>query len=224
MTLWKRAVFFSFGWAAKAVASMWMRTCRITEFGREIEGRLSEEHPGRGLLYASWHRGLFFVVYWFRNQNVVSMASASEDGELAAQAAKRFGWITTRGSSSRGGRQAFREMEALVHRGYKGGLVADAPQGPRFVFQTRNHLSGQTDRASDHSGDLECGSPLDGAKLGSHHCSKTVFPGLSPCSRIPPSGYPRTLPVKHAGATSGSSISSSTESCIRPTISLRPRA
>lgn len=133
MTLWKRAAFYGFGWAAKVIASMWLGTCRITEFGREIEDRFSEEHPGRGLLYASWHRGLFFVIYWYRNQNVVSIASASEDGELAAQAAKRFGWITTRGSSSRGGRQAFREMEALVRRGYKGGLVADAPQGPRFV-------------------------------------------------------------------------------------------
>lgn len=133
MTLWKRAAFYGFGWAAKVIASLWLGTCRITEFGREIEDRLSEEYPGRGLLYASWHRGLFFVIYWYRNQNVVSIASASEDGELAAQAAKRFGWITTRGSSSRGGRQAFREMEALVRRGYKGGLVADAPQGPRFV-------------------------------------------------------------------------------------------
>ena len=133
MKQWKRAAFYSFGWAAKVIASMWLRTCRITEFGREIEDRCSEKHPGRGLLYASWHRGLFFVIYWFRNQNVVSIASASEDGELAAQAARRFGWITARGSSSRGGRQAFREMEALVRRGYKGGLVADAPQGPRFV-------------------------------------------------------------------------------------------
>jgi len=133
MKLWKRAAFYGFGWAAKVIASMWLGTCRITEFGREIEDRCSEEHPGRGSLYASWHRGLFYVIYWFRNQNVVSIASASEDGELAAQAARRFGWITARGSSSRGGRQAFREMEALVRRGYKGGLVADAPQGPRFV-------------------------------------------------------------------------------------------
>jgi len=76
---------------------------------------------------------LFFVVYWYRNQNAVSIASASEDGELAAQAAKRFGWVTARGSSSRGGRQAFREMEGYINKGYKGGLVADAPRGPRFV-------------------------------------------------------------------------------------------
>jgi lysophospholipid acyltransferase (LPLAT)-like uncharacterized protein len=130
---WKRAVFFLFGWVAKAVATLWLSSCRITEFGREIEAKYLKEHPGNGLLYASWHRGLFFVIYWYRNQNVVSIASASEDGELAAQAAKRFGWIPVRGSSSRRGRQAYRQMEALVRQGRKGGLVVDAPRGPRFV-------------------------------------------------------------------------------------------
>ena len=133
MRLWKRAAFFAFGWAAKIVATLWLSTCRITEFGREIEKQYLNDNPGKGLLYASWHRGLFFVIYWYRNQNVVSIASASEDGELAAQAAKRFGWITARGSSSRRGRQAFREMEDFVKNGHKGGLVADAPRGPRFV-------------------------------------------------------------------------------------------
>jgi lysophospholipid acyltransferase (LPLAT)-like uncharacterized protein len=133
MRFWKPAAYYTFGWVSKVVASLWLSTCRISEFGREIEEQYLKNNPGKGVLYASWHRGLFFVIYWYRNQNVVSIASASKDGELAAQAAKRFGWITVRGSSSRGGRQAFREMEALVGRGYKGGLVADAPRGPRFV-------------------------------------------------------------------------------------------
>jgi len=133
MKLWKRAAFWAFGWTSKTVASLWLSTCRITEFGRGIEQEYLTQNPDKGLLYASWHRGLFFVIYWYRNQNVVSIASASEDGELAAQAAKRFGWITARGSSSRGGRQAYRAMEDLVNKGHKGGLVADAPRGPRFV-------------------------------------------------------------------------------------------
>ena len=133
MNLWKRAGFWAFGWLSKAAATLWLSTCRITEFGREIEEEYIEKNPHKGVLYASWHRGLFFVIYWDRHQKVVSIASASEDGELAAQAARRFGWITSRGSSSRGGWQAYREMEALLNQGHKGGLVADAPRGPRFV-------------------------------------------------------------------------------------------
>lgn len=133
MSIWKRVGFYLFGWAARVVATLWLSTCRVTKFGREIETRYLKANPGKGLLFASWHRGLFFIIYWFRNRKAVSIASASEDGELAAQAAKRFGWITARGSSSRGGRQAFREMETYIHQGHIGGLVADAPRGPRFV-------------------------------------------------------------------------------------------
>ena len=133
MTIWKRALFYIFGWAARVAVTLWLSTCRVTEFGRDIETRYLGANPGKGLLYASWHRGLFYSVYWYRNRNMVSIASASEDGELAAQAAKRFGWTTARGSSSRGGRKAFREMEDYINKGYKGGLVADAPRGPRFV-------------------------------------------------------------------------------------------
>ena len=133
MRIWKRGAFFIFGWVSKLFATLWLGTCRISEYGRETEEEYLKEHPNKGLLYASWHRGLFFVIYWYRNQNVVSIASASEDGELAAQAAKRFGWVTVRGSSSRGGRKAYREMEELVRQGFKGGLVVDAPRGPRFV-------------------------------------------------------------------------------------------
>ena len=133
MSIWKRVGFYIFGWAARVVATLWLSTCRVVEFGREIETRYLKAYPGKGLLYASWHRGLFYGIYWFRNQQVVSIASASEDGELAAQAAKRFGWITARGSSSRGGRKAFRMVESYVQKGHKGGLAADAPRGPRFV-------------------------------------------------------------------------------------------
>jgi lysophospholipid acyltransferase (LPLAT)-like uncharacterized protein len=133
ISIWKRTGFYIFGWAARVLATLWLSTCRVTEFGREIETQYLMANPGKGLLYASWHRGLFFFIYWYRNQSAVTIASASEDGELAAQAAKRFGWVTARGSSSRGGQQAFRKMEGYINKGYKGGLVADAPRGPRFV-------------------------------------------------------------------------------------------
>ena len=99
MSIWKRAGFYLFGWVARVLATLWLSTCRVVEFGRGIESRYLKANPGKSLLYASWHRGLFFVIYWYRNQQAVSIASASEDGELAAQAAKRFGWITARGSS-----------------------------------------------------------------------------------------------------------------------------
>ena len=128
-----QTVAMLFGWVARAVATLLFATCRVTFFGREIESRYLREHPGRGLLYASWHRGLMFLVYLYRFQQAVVMASASRDGELAAQATKCFGWIPVRGSSTRRGGPALLEMKTLVEKGHRAGLVVDAPTGPACV-------------------------------------------------------------------------------------------
>lgn len=122
-----------FGWAGKILASLLFLTCRVQIFGRKIETAYLQHHPGKGLLYASWHRGLMFFVYFYRNLKFVVMASASRDGELAAQAVKRFGWIPVRGSSTRRGSQALREMQPLMEKGHRGGLVVDAPTGPAYI-------------------------------------------------------------------------------------------
>jgi len=108
-------------------------TCRLQVFGREAEDAYEIENPGKGLLFSSWHRGLIYFVYYFRNRGFVVMASASKDGELAAQATRRFGWIPIRGSSSRRGSQALQEMVGYFNRGHRGGLVVDAPTGPPYV-------------------------------------------------------------------------------------------
>jgi len=133
MTAIKYAAYYAFGWAARAVSSILFLTCRVTVYGQEIEKAYFARHPKGGLLYASWHRGIMYLAYFYRFLHYIIMASASDDGELAAQAAKRFGWIVIRGSSTRRGAVALREMERFFHNGHSGGLVVDAPQGPRCV-------------------------------------------------------------------------------------------
>lgn len=133
MKQWETFAFYAFGWVARAVSTILFLTCRVRVFGRDIEKKYVVDHPGKGLLYASWHRGLFYLAYFYRNLKFVVMASASRDGELAAQAAKRYGWIPVRGSSSRRGSQALIEMQAFFKKGHSGGLVVDAPTGPPYI-------------------------------------------------------------------------------------------
>ena len=121
---------YAFGWFARIVSTLLFSTCRVRVFGREIEKKYLEQYPGQGLLYASWHRGLFYLIYFYRNLKFVVMASASRDGELAAQTTRRHGWIPIRGSSSFRGSEALLEMLPLFEKGHRGGLVVDAPQGP----------------------------------------------------------------------------------------------
>jgi lysophospholipid acyltransferase (LPLAT)-like uncharacterized protein len=133
LRLWEKAAFWVFGWISRFLLPLLLATCKVRVFGQEIEREYFAENPGKGLLYASWHRGLFFLVYFYRNLEFIVMASASKDGELAAQATRRFGWIPVRGSSSRRGTVALKEMLELVRKGHCGGLVVDAPRGPRYI-------------------------------------------------------------------------------------------
>lgn len=133
MTTLKSVTSHGFGWLARALLSLLFATCRVEVYGGETESRYLRRHRGRGLLYASWHRGMLFFTWFYRYLGFLIMVSLSDDGEFAAQTLRRFGWITIRGSSSRRGLPALKEMAALFARGRRGGLLVDAPQGPRCV-------------------------------------------------------------------------------------------
>ncbi|MGD8521486.1 MAG: lysophospholipid acyltransferase family protein [Desulfobacterales bacterium] len=133
MKRWKYLLIYLSGWAFRIFGTLMFSTCRVSMFGSEIEESYFEQNPGKSLLYAGWHSRVIFGVYYYRNIPFVGMASTSDDGEIAAQGAKRFGWRVVRGSSSRRGGQALREMVSLINKGYRGGLVVDAPRGPAHV-------------------------------------------------------------------------------------------
>lgn len=120
-------------WAFRIFGTIILSTCQVRVFGREIEKKYFEENPGKSLIYASWHRGVVYGVFFYRNTRFVGMASTSDDGEIAAQGARRFGWKVVRGSSTRGGSQALREMISWIKKGYRAGLVVDAPRGPAHI-------------------------------------------------------------------------------------------
>ena len=58
--------------------------------------------------------------------------SLSFDGDVIAYVAERFGIHSVRGSSSRGGMGAFKQLLTLHKQGYDLGLTVDGPRGPRY--------------------------------------------------------------------------------------------
>jgi hypothetical protein len=63
------------------------------------------------------------------------MASQSKDGEIIALWLERNGYRATRGSSSRGGGQALRELVRHVRAGGHAALTVDGPRGPAREVQ-----------------------------------------------------------------------------------------
>ncbi|MCU0822858.1 MAG: lysophospholipid acyltransferase family protein [Spirochaetes bacterium] len=104
-------------------------TYTITLIDEKHEKAVLEK--GERPIYASWHqRFLPGVTFFNRRKPVVAMVSMSRDGDMMSKAIGMLGWHTVRGSSSKGGTQALKEIKSLTDKGYSVGHLVDGPRGP----------------------------------------------------------------------------------------------
>ena len=109
-------------------------TYTIRIVGTEIEKNVLKKKQVP--IYASWHQRFFPGITLFAARKPIAiMISQSRDGELISGIVNRLGWRPVRGSSSRGGRDALREIKTLVHKGYKVGHIVDGPRGPLGIVK-----------------------------------------------------------------------------------------
>lgn len=85
---------------------------------------------GVPILFALWHGRMFLSIQAHRREGIVTMASRSKDGDIIAGWLERNGYSVVRGSSSRGGSEALREMVRRVRAGNSAALTVDGPTGP----------------------------------------------------------------------------------------------
>jgi lysophospholipid acyltransferase (LPLAT)-like uncharacterized protein len=84
-----------------------------------------------GAIYSAFHQGILIDAIQVRGRGGVVMVSRSKDGEIGTRFCDRFGWTTVRGSSGRGGKDAFAEMtQRLREERTLAGMVCDGPRGP----------------------------------------------------------------------------------------------
>ncbi len=99
--------------------------------------------PKEALIFAAWHNrlalSLMLYEYYVRrprpHRKLTCLVSASKDGGLLARVMELFHVEPTRGSSSRRGAQALRELVALGERGYDIAITPDGPRGPCYVVR-----------------------------------------------------------------------------------------
>jgi lysophospholipid acyltransferase (LPLAT)-like uncharacterized protein len=84
-------------------------------------------------VYAFWHRCLLACAWRFRNHGVVILISRSFDGELIARTVERLGFVAIRGSSSRDGSSALRNLYRSYLDGNYCAITADGPRGPAMI-------------------------------------------------------------------------------------------
>jgi 3-deoxy-D-manno-octulosonic-acid transferase len=103
-------------------------TSRTVWLGRD-QVRLLEA-SGRGFVYAFWHSRQAYLAWAHRDEPVCVLVSRSKDGTLISDTLARIGISTVRGSSSRGGSLAVKELLREAERGRRPGVTPDGPRGP----------------------------------------------------------------------------------------------
>ena len=90
---------------------------------------------GHQPIMAFWHGRILPATYYFRRRGIVVMTSENFDGEWIAGIIERFGYGTSRGSSSRGGPRALLQLTRELDAGRPAGFTVDGPRGPARVSQ-----------------------------------------------------------------------------------------
>jgi len=109
------------------------KTLRIKWIGEENLDPIREND--KRVLYACWHGRMLILSYSHRWQKIHVLISQHRDGELIARIIERLGFVSIRGSTTRGGTKALFEMATKGASGYDVGITPDGPKGPKFKAQ-----------------------------------------------------------------------------------------
>jgi hypothetical protein len=108
----------------------------------DLSGYFSDV-PQEKIIFAIWHNRLALALILYRryvarrdrNRRLVALVSASKDGGLLTGILEMFKVQPVRGSSSRRGAQAFREMVTWGRLGHDLAITPDGPRGPCYTVQ-----------------------------------------------------------------------------------------
>ena len=115
------------------LARLLRMTMRITVLGGEIPQAFIDR--GEGLIGVFWHARLFLPIFGYRGRGVHILVSSHGDGEIIASVMRKFGQSLVRGSSSKGGKEALKEMMRLAKENRDILITPDGPRGPAEVVK-----------------------------------------------------------------------------------------
>lgn len=96
--------------------------------------------PGSPVIFVFWHNRILAMTAAFRRiyprerGGVHVLTSASRDGAWLGEMVRQFGMGSVRGSSSRRGAAAMRELLECVGQGRDIAITPDGPRGPCYEF------------------------------------------------------------------------------------------
>ena len=123
-------------WPIWMLMRLWVCTLRIR---LDPADRARLRDTSRPTVIVFWHNGLFVADAVYRGHRhphlTYGLVSASKDGAWLAAFFDLVGLRAIRGSSSRGGREALRDLLQKLREGHDVALTPDGPRGPVHSFK-----------------------------------------------------------------------------------------
>ena len=135
-TLPHRLAALALSWSIRTVN----RTLRYESREALHQWRQVNDSP---VIFCLWHNRLFLCPMLYRrlkadsrtSRRMAVMVSTSRDGALLSEIFNAFRIHPVRGSTSRLGSRALRELVGLAREGWDIGITPDGPRGPRYQIQ-----------------------------------------------------------------------------------------
>ena len=124
-------------WAISLRLGPWV-SCLLMRAGVATLRRrdVGREHPdgcwakGERVIFAFWHGRLLMMPFAYPGTTATILISQHRDGEYITRIAKRLGFAVERGSATRGGARAFRQLVHALKEGRDVVVTPDGPKGP----------------------------------------------------------------------------------------------
>ncbi len=122
-------------WLGPLLVRLFAATWRVQRTGDAGFALLRGAEPW---VLAMWHDRMLALMplRWHRARGFDVLVSPSDDGGLATLALRHFGYRIVRGSLSRGGARALRELRDRLPQGGQLVLTPDGPRGPRHAVNS----------------------------------------------------------------------------------------
>ena len=137
--------------------------------------------PNERYIGALWHNRLlllpFVIKRYLPERRGAALISASRDGALLADLVERFDFEVVRGSSSRKGASAIRQLAEVIANGRDVVITPDGPRGPAYELGQGIVFLAQQSGAEVVPINMEYSSSWRIQELGPVHSSPAVFHG-----------------------------------------------
>ena len=109
-------------------------TVKVRQINKEVLKDTIKEYGS--VIVATWHKNIFFSIWLLRNHDLTALISSSDDGEAICDVFAKFGYTEVRGSTTRGGIPALKQLIKLLEQKTSVAITPDGPLGPPEKIQS----------------------------------------------------------------------------------------